>query len=127
MTSTDPLLIVWQQYGWIGFLGYFVYREVWPFISAKVWPERVKQARAERERLSRLEERQLDAEDRQVAIIDAMGKSVHEMTVAIATNNERLSTLIAGHTIHAQETTQSIALMRERTGPSVKRSKGFTS
>lgn len=125
MASTDPLLLVWQQYGWVGFLGYFIYREVWPFVSSKVWPEKVKQAKAERDRIAKLEERQLDAEDRQVTAIEAMGQSVHEMTVAIATNNERLSTLIAGHAIHAQETTQSIALMRERTGPTRERAKGF--
>jgi hypothetical protein len=65
--------------------------------------------------MSKLEERQLAAEDRQVTAIEAMGNSVHEMTVAITTTNERLSTLIAGHTIHAQDTASAIMLMRERT------------
>ena len=112
----DPLVLAWQQYGWLGFLGYVMIREVWPFMREKVWPEKVKQARAERERLAKLEERQLDAEDRQVKAFEAMGQSVHEMTVAITTNNERLYALIAGHAIHAQDTANAIALMRERTG-----------
>jgi len=114
--TNDPLVLAWQQYGWLGFLGYVMVREVWPFVREKVWPVKVAQAAAERERLARLEERTLAAEDRQVAAVEAMGTSVHEMTVAITTNNERLSTLIAGHSMHAQETTQAIALMRERTG-----------
>jgi len=115
--------MVWQQYGFWGFLGYVLVREVWPFVSVKVWPEKVKQAKEERERLPRLEERQSKANDRQTEAIEAMGHSVHEMTVAITTNNERLSQLIAGHSAHAEMVTSAIALMRERTG-TVERRKG---
>lgn len=115
MTTGDPLAVLWQQYGVWGFLGYVLVREIWPFVSVKVWPEKVKQLRAEKERLLTLEKRQFEAEDRQVRAIEAMGQSVHEMTLAIATNNERLSVLIAGHASHTQEVNQFVALMRERT------------
>ena len=62
-------------------------------------------------------------EERQIAALEAMGKNVHDMTLAITTNNERLSTLIAGFAVHSSEMNSAVMLMRERTGaPS--RSKG---
>lgn len=105
----DPLIAVWQSYGWLGFLGYVMVREVWPFVQNRVWPARVKKAHQEQERLNRMEERQIVA-------IEEMGKSVHAMAQAITTNNERLSQLIAAQSVHGQETSGAIALMRERTG-----------
>lgn len=109
MSVSDPLTLVWQQYGFWGFLGYVAVREVWPFVRDRVWPARVKKAHQEQERLNRLEERQIVA-------IEEMGKSVHAMAQAITTNNERLSQLIAAQSVHGQETSNAIALMRERTG-----------
>jgi hypothetical protein len=115
--ASDPIVLVWERYGWLGFLGYVFVREVWPFLREKVWPVKVAQAQAERERLAKLEERTLNAEDRQVAAIEAMSKSVQDMALAITTNNERFTALITGFAIHAQDTNAAIALMRERTSP----------
>lgn len=112
--TPDPFTLVWQQYGWLGFVGYVMVREVWPFVRDRVWPERVKQARTERERLNRLEERQVEA-------FEAIGKSVQDMSTAIVLNNERLSTLIASHSLHVRETTEAITLIRERVGTSLAR------
>ena len=121
--ASDPIVLLWDRYGWLGFLGYVMVREVWPFMREKIWPMKVAQVKAERERLSKLEERQSKANDRQTEAIEAMGKSVHEMTVAITSNNERLSQLIAGHATHSEMVASAIALMRERTG-GVERRKG---
>lgn len=118
MASSDPLLLVWQSYGWLGFLGYIAIREIWPFVQRKVWPEAVRTAKAERERIAKLEERQAAADERQVTAIEMMSQSVHDMALAITTNNERLSQLIAGQSLHAQDVGNAIAMMRERTGPS---------
>lgn len=120
-------MFLWQHYGWLGFAGYVMIREVWPFVRDRVWPERVKQVKAERERLVNLEDRQLNAADRQTAASEAMVSAVQNMALVITTQNERLSTLIAGHTIHAQETTAAIVLMRERTAVHAARAKGKAS
>lgn len=114
-------MLIWQQYGWVGFLIYVMVREVWPFIREKVWPMKIAQVKAEKQRLQNLEDRQMNAADRQVAAGEAMILAVQNMALAITTNNERLSTLIAGHAIHAQETTEAIVLMRERTGAAKQR------
>lgn len=121
---SDPMMLIWDRYGWMGFLGYVMVREIWPFVSRKVWPEQVRKARDERDRLSKMEERQLMAEERQVSAIEIMGKAVQDMTVAITSNNERLSTLIAGHAVHTMEMTDAIMLMRERTGSQRVHAKG---
>lgn len=118
------MMLIWDRYGWMGFLGYVMVREIWPFVSRKVWPEQVRKARDERDRLSKMEERQLMAEERQVSAIEIMGKAVQDMTVAITSNNERLSTLIAGHAVHTMEMTDAIMLMRERTGSQRVHAKG---
>jgi len=115
--TQDPLMLVWQQYGWLGFLGYVMVREVWPFVREKVWPEKIAQAKIEKQRMINLEDRQMNAVDRQVAAGEAMTLAVQNMAIAITTNNERLSTLISGHSIHAQDTVDAIMLMRERTNP----------
>ena len=122
--ASDPIMLLWERYGWLGFLGYVLVREVWPFLREKVWPVKVAQARTEKQRLMNLEDRQMNAADRQVAAGEAMILAVQNMALAITTNNERLSTLIAGHSIHAQETTEAIVLMRERTGVTTKQRKG---
>lgn len=119
--ATDPLAVVWQQYGLWGFLAYVLVREVWPFVGTKILPEKIAQAKAERLRVAKLEERQMNLEDRQATAIEAMSQSVQQMALAIVTNNERLSTLIAGHASHAIETTNAVALMRERTGSKERR------
>lgn len=113
--ATDPIMLLWDRYGWLGFLVYVMIREVWPFLREKVWPVKVAQAKAEKQRLVNLEDRQMNAADRQVAAGEAMILAVQNMALAITTNNERLSTLIAGHSLHATETTEAIMLMRERT------------
>jgi hypothetical protein len=115
--TPDPLVLVWQQYGWLGVLGYVMVREVWPFVREKVWPEKKRALRLEQERLEKLE-------DRQVAAVEKMGNAVQEMAVAIVTNNERLSVLVNGHAIHAHETTQAIVTLRERTAGYKERPKG---
>lgn len=109
LMANDPLVFIWEHYGHWGFLAYIAAREVWPWVRDRVWPAQVKKARQDQERINRLEERQIEA-------IESMGKSVVDMTLAISTNNERLSTLIAGFAVHSTEMNGAIALMRERTG-----------
>lgn len=121
---SDPIVILWERYGWLGFLVYVLVREVWPFLREKVWPVKVAQARTERQRLVNLEDRQMNAAERQTAASEAMIAAVQNMALAITTNNERLSTLIAGHSMHAQEMTEAVALMRERTSGHAARAKG---
>lgn len=117
MAVSDPLALIWQQYGLWGFLGYVAVREIWPFVRDRVWPARVKKAHQEQERLNRMEERQIEA-------IEAMGTSVHEMALAISANNERLSALIAGFAAHSSDMSHAVTVMRERTGvPAKKRLK----
>lgn len=125
-SSSDPLSLIWQQYGWLGFLGYVLVREIWPFILNKFLPEKMAQAKAERLRVAQLEKRQIEMEDRQVSAIEAMSQSVQQMALAITTNNERLAALIAGHAVHAQETSNAIALIRERTAAKTRRKRAVS-
>lgn len=104
-----------QQYGWAGFFVYIVWKEVFPFLRDSVFPERMKQEKAERERLRKLEERSAQNDERQAKAFESMSLAVHEMALAISANNERLSTLIVGHSEHARFTLDSISAMRERT------------
>lgn len=111
----DPLVVLWDRYGWAAFLVYFAAREFWPFLRDKVWPQSAANAKSESERLRRLEDRQLASQERQVIAVEEMSKSVQSMALVITTNNERLSNLLISHSQHAQETTNAISLMRERT------------
>ena len=108
-----------QQNGWIGFLAYIVWKEVFPFLRDRVFPENAKRANAERDRLKKLEERTVQNDEKQTLVIENMNKAVHEMTVAITTNNERLSQLIVSHNDHARFVQDSITVMREKTAAQV--------
>jgi hypothetical protein len=103
-----------QQNGWIGFLIYILWKELFPFLRDRVYPENVRRINADRERLKKLEERTLENDERQTRIIESMNSAVHEMTVAITTNNERLSVLSINHSDHARFVQESIVTMRER-------------
>ena len=87
-----------QQNGWIGFLIYILWKEFFPFLRDRVYPENLRRINADRERLKKLEERTLENDERQTRVIESMNNAVHEMTVAISTNNERLSVLSINHT-----------------------------
>jgi len=113
----DPFVVLWDRYGWAAFLVYFAVRELWPFLRDKVWPQSAAISKLENERLQKMEDRQIALQERQAIAVDEMSKSVQSMALVITTNNERLSTLLIGFAQHAQESTQAIALMRERTHP----------
>ena len=108
----NEFALIWDRYGWLGFLIYVLVKEILPLYRDKVLPARIARDKKKVDRLGKLEERQLIGEDRQTMAINAIEKSVHQMTIAIATNNERLSQLIANTLIHNQETTE---LIHERT------------
>lgn len=114
---TDPIVVLWDKYGLAGFLIYLTVKEVWPFLRDKVWPQSAAIARSESERIRKLEDRQVAAQERQSIAVEEMSKSVQSMAVVITQNNERLSTLIVGFAQHAQESSEAISLMRERTHP----------
>jgi len=103
-----------QQNGWIGFLIYILWKEFFPFLRDRVYPENLRRINADRERLKKLEERTLENDERQTRVIESMNNAVHEMTVAISTNNERLSVLSINHNEHARFVQDSITIMRER-------------
>ena len=103
-----------QQNGWIGFLFYILWKEIFPFLRDRVFPEKVKQVNAERDRLKKLEERTIQNDERQTVIVESMTNAVHEMALAITTNNERLSQLIVSHDSHARFVQDGIMTMRER-------------
>lgn len=111
----DPIVALWERYGWAGFLFYLAIREFWPFLRDKVWPQSAAIARNEADRIKKLEERQLAMQERQAMAVEEMSKSVQSMALVITTNNERLSALLIGFAQHAQENTEAITLMRERT------------
>lgn len=103
-----------QQNGWVGFLIYILWKEFFPFLRDRVFPENIKRVNAERDRLKKLEERTIQNDERQTRVIESMNNAVHEMTVAISTNNERLSVLSINHNEHARFVQESITVMRER-------------
>lgn len=106
---------------------YLAVREFWPFLRDKVWPQSAAIARSETERIRKLEDRQLALQERQSIAVEEMSKSVQSMALVITTNNERLSTLLIGFAQHAQENTEAITLMRERTthvGTRIQRGRG---
>jgi hypothetical protein len=103
-----------QQNGWIGFLVYILWKEFFPFVRDRVYPENLKRINAEKDRLRKLEERTVQNDERQTHVVESMGNAVHEMSMAITTNNERLSQLIVGHNDHARFVQDSIMTMRER-------------
>lgn len=104
-----------QQNGWIGFLMYILWKELFPFVRDRIYPENLKRINAERDRLKKLEERAIQNDERQTRVVESMSTAVHEMALAIAANNERLSQLIISHSDHAKFTQDSITAMRERT------------
>lgn len=104
-----------QQNGWIGFLMYILWKELFPFVRDRIYPENLKRINAERDRLKKLEERSIQNDERQTRVVESMSTAVHEMALAIAANNERLSQLIISHSDHAKFTQDSITAMRERT------------
>ncbi len=104
---------LWMTYGWWGFLGYVVVKEILPFFRDKVWPEKIKERDAERLRLQRLEERAILAEERQAKAIESMSLSSQQMALAITTENERISQMIVAQNEHARFTVDAIGDMRE--------------
>lgn len=113
----NEFAVIWDKYGWVGFLLYVLVKEIMPLFRDRILPAKIASEKKKAERMSKLEERQSIAEDRQTIVIAALEKSVQQMTVAITTNNERLSILIANALIHNQETTEFIhERMRKRKG-----------
>ncbi len=111
MTGFEAFLQKWE---WLGFLAYVIVKEVWPFFRDRVWPQKVAQENAERERLKTLEERAAQIEERQTKAFEGMSLSTQQMALAIATNNERLTTLITGHNEHDRFTREAVTDMRDR-------------
>jgi hypothetical protein len=107
-----------QQNGWIGFVIYIAWKELFPFVRDRIYPENMKRINAERDRLKKLEERTVQNDERQTLVVESMRDSVHEMAMVIATNNERLSQLIVDHNNHARFMQDSVAIMRERSAES---------
>lgn len=103
-----------QQNGWIGFFIYILWKEFFPFLRDKIYPENVKRINAERDRLKKLEERTIENDERQTRVVESMSSAVHEIAIAITTNNERLSQLIVAHDSHARFVQDSIITMREK-------------
>jgi hypothetical protein len=103
-----------QQNGWVGFLVYILWKELFPFVRDRIYPENVKRINAERDRLKKLEERTVQNDERQTRAVETVGNAVHEMAIAITTNNERLAQLIVNHDAHARFVQDSITAMRER-------------
>lgn len=93
-----------QQYGWLGFFFYVVVKEAWPFFRDRVWPWKMAAADTEHTRLKNLEERAAQNDERQVKAVESMSLSVHQMALAITTNNERLAQLTSNHAEHARIT-----------------------
>lgn len=106
---------VLQQYGWLGFVLYFVAREVFPFLRDRVYPQKVKQQEDERKRLLALEERAAKNEERLTMAVETMSQSVSNMALAITTNNERLSQVITNQLEHSRFTQDAIIDMRKMT------------
>lgn len=106
---------VLQQYGWVGFVLYFVAREVFPFLRDRVYPHKVKQQDEERKRLIALEDRAAKNEERLTTAVETMSQSVSNMALAITTSNERLSQVIANQLEHARFTQDAIIDMRKVT------------
>lgn len=103
-----------QQYGWAGFLVYIAIKEFLPFFRDKFLPHKLSQAEAERERLRRLEERAIANEEKLSAAVESMSAMMKQFALAITVNNERLSQLIAGHTLHDRSMTDALGAMREK-------------
>ncbi|MBI5964920.1 MAG: hypothetical protein HY863_15685 [Chloroflexi bacterium] len=112
---TDPIIVLWEKYGWVAFLLYFIVREIWPFLRDKVWPQTAANAKLEADRIRKLEDRQITLQERHAIAVEEMSKAVQSMALVITTNNERLSSLLIGFAQHSQESTAAITLMRERT------------
>jgi hypothetical protein len=101
----------WQQYGWVGILGYFVVKDVWPFLRDKWWPNKVKAQDEERERVRKLEERTLKNEEKQTELLESLRNSTNNMTQGITINNERMSQMITFQTEHARFVTDSLVTL----------------
>jgi len=110
----NELTILWEKYGWAGFILYVLLKEILPMYRDKILPAKISREKKKTERLSKADERSMIAEDRQNMAIEAMTKALHQMTLAITANNERLNQLIAGSLIHNQETTELIHRREKR-------------
>lgn len=103
---------LWQQFGWLGFLGYVVVKEVWPFVRDKWWPNKIQEQSDERERVKKLEERTIRNEEKQTELLESLRNSTNNMTQGITINNERLSQMITAQTEHNRFVTDSLVALQ---------------
>ena len=97
-----------KTYGWLVLLVYFLIERVWPWMSQEFFPQRFAERLSGAQRIQTLEERQVAANEK-------IAQAVVDMTVAITSMNEKVSQLMTMHIEHDRETSEGIAVMRERT------------
>src|SRR4051794_40603226 len=83
-----------QQYGIWAFVGYFVYREVWPWIRDKVYPQAVAEHEAQQQAAVDLQERVLSAFEKNTTALAELRSSMIQQTQAMNEIKDQLRHLV---------------------------------
>src|SRR5262245_46604745 len=83
-----------QQYGLWAFVGYFLYKEVWPFFKDKIWPAAIAEHDAQHQADRDLQERILSAFEKNTVALTELRTSMEQQTSAMTEIKEQLRHLV---------------------------------